>query len=147
MMPFLKKRWVRWFATAAGLICIAGLVAAWHLRIWSWHDYRVYRAMGRECPAVWRDLHAGRIVAGQSLDEVIAATHPIRIDRFGPFAQLEYQPRTNFTGVAITAMNDRIVSAAAYSCTWQWTFFDTLTADDHARLDTDARVDARPDFP
>ena len=123
----------RWFQVSAGLVAvllIALLSCAWYFQVWSWHDFKVYQAMSRECHPVWRDLQWGRVHAGQNVEDVIAATKPVRVERYGEFVRLDYQEGLCFTGVAITAKNDRLASAAAWSCTWNRTFFDELTEQD-----------------
>src|SRR5262249_14973014 len=99
-------------------------------RVWSWHDLQVYQMMSKECHPVWEDLHRGHIYAGQNVEDVIAATKPVRVERYGDFVQLSYQEGLCFTGVTITAKNGRLASAAAWSCTWERVFFDELTQDD-----------------
>lgn len=112
------------------------LACAWYFRIWSWHDFKVYTAMRAECHPVWRELHFGRIHAGQNVEEIITTTNPIRIDRFGDFVELYYhggQPNTvSFTQVSILAHHGRLASAQAHSCTWSRSFFDELTPTDRS---------------
>src|SRR5439155_9960267 len=72
MRKFLCNRWTKLSAALVGLLVIAMLAAAWHYRIWNWHDLQVYRMMGRECHPVWKDLHWGRLHPGQDVEEVIA---------------------------------------------------------------------------
>jgi hypothetical protein len=86
--------------------------------------------MSRECHPVWQDLHWGRIHSGQNVEEVIASTKPVRVERYGAFVRLNYQNGLCFAGVTITAKNGRLASAAAGSCTWDRVFFDELTQED-----------------
>jgi hypothetical protein len=86
--------------------------------------------MSQECHPVWRELHWGRIYAGQNVEEVIAATKPVSTERYGEFVQLNYQDGLCFSGVVITAKNGRVASATASSCTWSRDFFNQLTLDD-----------------
>ncbi len=122
----------RWFVMSAGLVlCVLALLAvAWHFRIWSWRDLRVYQGMSQECHPVWRELHWGRIHSGQDVEEVVAITKPVRVDRYGDFVELSYQQGICFTGVTIMARRGRLTSAAAWSCTWNRTFFDESTPED-----------------
>ncbi len=89
-----------------------------------------YQGMSRECHPVWRELHWGRIYAGQNVEEVIAATTPVSTERYGEFVRLNYQDGLCFSGVAITAKNGRLASATAWSCTWGLDFFNELTWDE-----------------
>ena len=123
----------RWFKLSAGLLLVLLAVAtasAWYFRVWSWPDLRAYQGMSQECHPVWRELHWGRIHAGQDVEEVIAATKPVRVERYGEYVRLSYQEGLSFTGITITAKNGRLASAAAGSCTWDRVFFNELTHDD-----------------
>ena len=118
---------------AAGLVLVV-LVAlpatAWYFRIWSWRDLQVYRMMSRECHPVWESLHWGRVHSGQDVEEIIVATKPVRVERYGEFVRLNYQVGLCFSGVTLTAKKGRLASACAWSCTWDRTFFDELTQED-----------------
>jgi hypothetical protein len=108
----------------------AALAAAGALLLWSYFDARnvrkrqIYEAMAGECHPVWRDLDAGRICAGQAVEEVMWRTHPVRVECFEDIVTLYYHP-PGFTGLTIDAKGGRLVRAGAWSCTWDWTFFDT----------------------
>jgi hypothetical protein len=115
------------------VLLIALVSCAWYFRVWSWRDFQVYQMMSQESHPVWQDLHWGRIHAGQGVEKVIADSNPVRIERYGEFVQLSYQGgdgKLHFTGVAITAKNGRLASAAAWSCTWQRVFFEEMTQED-----------------
>jgi hypothetical protein len=99
-------------------------------RIWSLHDLRVYRTMIRECHPVCEELHWGRVRPGQEVEEVIGATKPLGVERYGPFVRLSYQQGLSFSGVTIVAKNGRLAGASAWSCTWDRVFFNTLTDED-----------------
>jgi hypothetical protein len=123
----------RWFKLSAGLVAAlfaVTLACASYFRVWSWRDLLAYHGMTRECHPVWRELHWGRIRAGQDVEQVIAETRPARVERYGEFVRLNYQQGLSFTGVSITAKNGRVASAAAGSCTWDRVFFDELNQDD-----------------
>jgi hypothetical protein len=123
----------RWFKLSAGLVLLlfVGLIScAWYFRIWSWRDLQVYQMMSQECHPVWRDLYWGRIHSGQNVEDVIEATQPVRVERYGEFVRLNYQESLSFTGVTIMAKNGRLASASAWSCTWNRVFFDELTQED-----------------
>jgi len=130
MRRFFPKRWFVLSAALVLLPLLALVACAWQFRIWSWRDLQVYRMMSRECHPVWRDLHWGRIRSGQDVEEVIAATNPVRVERYGEFVRLNYQEGLCFTGVTITAKDGRLASAAAWSCTWDRVFFNELTEED-----------------
>ncbi|MGL4549798.1 MAG: hypothetical protein ACRC33_01315 [Gemmataceae bacterium] len=81
-------------------------------------------------PPGGRELSSGRVHAGQDVERVIESTNPPRVERYGGFVRLNYQPGLSFTGVTVTAKNGRLASAVAWSCAWDRVFFDELNADD-----------------
>lgn len=90
--------------------------------------------MRRECHPVWEDLHWGRVHSGQDVDEVIAATKPVRVERYGEFVRLSYHEAISYTGVTIIAKNGRLAIATSWSCTWHRVFFDESTPEDRRAL-------------
>jgi hypothetical protein len=130
MSVVFSKRWVKLSAGFVLLLLVALTSCAWYFRIWSWHDLQVYRMMSQECHPVWRELHWGRIHQGQDVEDVIATTNPVRVERYGEFVRLNYQDYLYFTGVTITAKNGRLACATAWSCTWDRLFFNELTQED-----------------
>lgn len=133
MKRLLGKRRFRLSAGLAALVLLAAVVAtagARHFRVWGWRDLRAYQGMSRECHPVWRDLNSGHIAAGQDVEEAIATTRPVSVERYGPFVRLNYQEGMSFTGVTVTAKNGRLVEAAAWSCTWERVFFQQLSPGD-----------------
>jgi hypothetical protein len=123
-----SRPWVC-LSVGAALVLGGGLLAwCWHFGVWSVRDWVAYQEMSRY--PVFRDLHAGRIRQGQPVEEVIAQTHPVRVERFDNFVVLEYQGGDGFcfAGVTVVARDGRLVSAQAWSCTWQRTFFADWSA-------------------
>jgi hypothetical protein len=113
----------------AGLMCL--LLVCWSTGIWSYRQLEVYQAMSRECHPVWHDLWNGRIREGDDIERVIERTTPRLVERHGPFVDAVYQ--VGFTGLSITAIDGRVVSASSASCTWSWVFFDGMS--DRERAD------------
>jgi hypothetical protein len=130
-------------AALFGLILIGVLLMCWHYGIWSWHDWQVYKAMSAECHPVWRDLHAGRIKAGDEVAGLLWRTHPNHVEEFEDVKWLTYGG--GFTGVTIVAKGDKVVSASAWSCTWQRPFFDIIDREEWAAFDKrySAHLDAK----
>src|ERR1700733_9063061 len=126
MKRFLFSRWLRAFAGLAIFLFLGLLATAWYFRIWSWHDLQVYQMMDQECHPVWKDLHWGRVYSGQDVEEVIVATKPVRVERYGEFVQLSYQDGLCFTGITIMARRGRLACARAAGCTWDRMFLDEL---------------------
>lgn len=130
MPRLLARPWIRIAIAAIALFVCGGLYLCWHFDIWSWRDWQIYQLMSNECHPVWTELHERRIFPGQSVDEVIAKTNPVRVTAFEDVTWLEYQKGLCFTGVTVTARNGRLVRAEAWSCTWQRIFFDEWPATD-----------------
>ena len=134
MRRLLKNKWFK--RVGASLLASLALCAgvAWYFGVWSWRDAEIYREMSKECHPIWNDLHSGRIRAGQDVEELITATRPSRVERYGEFVRLNYYKNFDpsergvfgFTGVSITARSGKLVSGAAASCGWSRVFFDEL---------------------
>jgi hypothetical protein len=106
-------------SVVTGVVCLV----CWQNNIWSWQDWEIYEGMRHECHPVWRDLNAGRIKAGDKVENVIWRTIPPHVERFEDVTMLRYPP-AGFTIVSIMAKDGRVISAGAGSCTWSKTFFD-----------------------
>jgi hypothetical protein len=122
-----SHHWFRLGVVPATLAGVAAILAWWYLDRWDSRKQQIYAAMSRECHPVWRDLDAGRVRAGQAVEDVIERTRPVQVEHFENVTFLHYHP-PGFTGLTIVAKNGRLVSAGAASCTWDWTFFDTWPA-------------------
>jgi hypothetical protein len=127
----MKRFWLRrlfiFSVIAFGILGSSLLLVCWHYGIWSLRDWEIYQEMSRECHPVWKDLHSAKVHLGQPVEEVIALTWPVHVERFENFVFLDYQQGWCFTGVRIIAKNGRLISAQAGSCTWQRTFFEEWT--------------------
>ena len=92
-----------------------------------------------EIHPIWREIDNGQIYAGQSVDEIFELHQPTETETYGPYTVLGFerdpQPNTlSFSGLNIVAKNGKVVSASAGSCTWQRTFFDSMSPEDHQHL-------------
>jgi hypothetical protein len=118
---------ISFFVVVAGVALITFPYGAWHFGNRMYRDRQIYAAMSRECHPIWQELYSGRIHAGQSVDEVIALTRPIRVDMFENYAVLNYQHSGDgglcFSGVTIVARDRNLISGEAWSCTWNRPFF------------------------
>ena len=130
MKGLIRRRWCR----TAAVLLLAGLgvvfACAWHFRIWSFQDLRLYLLMSRECHPVWRDLHWGHILHGQDVEEVITRTRPLGVQRFEEFVVLGYQEPGSFAAVSVVARDGKLVAGGAWSCTWRREFFNSLTTEE-----------------
>lgn len=116
------------YATIA--FTVAMVIACNYFRIRSTRDLAAYVGMSHECHPVWKELAFHRVRLGQPVEDVIAHTKPISIDRHGRFIELGYQEGFSFTGLQIIAMDGKLVRACAGSCTWDYTFFDAMNETD-----------------
>jgi hypothetical protein len=126
------SKWWFWLGGVLGLLGAVLLCFAIGYKVWGYDEWVVYQYMEAECHPVWRDLHFGRIRAGNDIETVIARTRPSKVRRDGAQVTLEYylnyDPQVkalHFTGVTIDANEGQLVSASAGSCTWMRLFFDT----------------------
>jgi hypothetical protein len=138
MKPFL----------VAGLLLVAMaslvfLVACRHFHVYSIRGWEVYCAMGHECHSSWADYNFCRIRAGDGVEEVIARTSPITIERKGRWVVLGYQSPGNFTGMTAAAYDGKMVIAYAWSCSWVRLFFDELDEDQSLELLKSSKRDPR----
>jgi hypothetical protein len=105
-------------------------LVCWYFGVRSGSDFKAYIGMALECHAVWKDLAFQRIYEGQPVDDVIKQTNPVFVVRHGRFVELTYQEPLSFTGVQVVAMDGRLTRACTWSCTWDYTFFDSMTDGD-----------------
>jgi hypothetical protein len=117
-------------ATAFLLMVIAalgGFLFCRHYHVYSVNGWQVYQAMGRECHPSWEVFNFGRVRVGDDVDDVIARTNPVTLERKGHWVILKYQTPGNFTGMTAVAYDGKMVFALAWSCSWNRLFFDELT--------------------
>jgi len=121
----------KWWVAAGYVVMIVGgsavLLASLHFHIYSMRGWQVYGAMGKECHPVWEDFNFRRIRAGDDVEDVIARTNPITLERKGRWLLLGYQTAGHFTGITAAAYDGKMVFACAWSCSWVRLFFDELT--------------------
>lgn len=127
LMKGICQRWWFWLSLAVGVGGLILLALCWSRRVWSVNEWRVYKAMGQACHPAWRDFHYGRIRIGDPVEEVIAGTQPIRVERSGRWIVLYYQSGLCFTGLTAAAYDGQMVCAYAWSDTWLRRFFDIMT--------------------
>jgi len=105
----------------------AGLLGCRHYHVYSWNGWQVYQAMKKECHPVWEDYNFGRVRAGDDVEQVIARTNPVIVERKGRWVELRYQAAGHYTAVAAAAYDGKMVFAGVWSCAWTRVFFDELT--------------------
>jgi hypothetical protein len=122
------------------VLLLYGLAHTWHACILMW---RATRGTAYEPTALrWmlrchgspieRDLAAGRIRPGDSVEELVARRPPERMETYGPYQVLCYFPPLSFGGGPVVwAKDGRVAGALSSDCTWHLEFFDTLTEAEH----------------
>lgn len=125
-----RRLWTRrWFrhgvlASAACLIGLLSLCA--FLRVWHPRDLAAYRGMAAECHPVWRAFAFRQFAQGDSTAALFAKFPPTRREEFGRYGIYSYGAPMAFTGFTVIARDGRLASAGAGSCTWRFTFFETV---------------------
>ncbi len=127
------------------ILVLTALVStlSWYFGVNSMNDLRAYVGMAMVCHPVWKDLALHRIHDGQSVDEVIEITSPIYVVRHGRFVEIEYQEPLSFTVVQMIAVDGSLVRACTGSCTWEYTFFDSLNEADAKEMSDSFDSDGR----
>ncbi|WP_020473068.1 hypothetical protein [Zavarzinella formosa] len=131
----MGKRWLPRLLIVVAVISavIAGFCR--HYRVYSYEGWEVYQFMEAECHPAWRDYHFGHISAGDSVEDVIARTQPIIVERKGNQVFLKYQQRGGLgTSLCAVAYDGRMVFAFATSCAWTRVFFDELTDEQNLEM-------------
>lgn len=126
----MKNTWQRWWSWPSATVVVGSLTllaSCWSHRVWSVNEWRVYKAMDEECHSAWRDYHFGRIRVGDAVEEVIARTQPVRVERSSRWVVLKYQSGLSFTGVTAAAYDGHMACAYAWSDTWVRQFFDIMS--------------------
>lgn len=136
---FLLRRAVYVTVTLTTMLSIA----CWYFGIGSGRDLKAYVGMALECHPVWQDLALHRIYEGQPVDDVIKKTNPVLVERHGRFVGLTYQDPLSFTGVQIVAMDGSLTRACAWSCTWDYIFFDSMTDRHHLDMSNSPETNQR----
>lgn len=129
-----KSRVLRKATYAALTLTTAFAIVRWYFGIASGSDVKAYVGMALECHPVWQDLALHRVYKGQPVDELIKQTTPTLAIRHGRFVELTYQKPLSSAGVRIVAVDGRANHAFTWSCTWDYTFFDSLTDEQSLEL-------------
>ncbi len=128
---------------AAVILAISLSLVCWYFGISSGRDFKAYIGMARTCHPVWQELALHRIYEGQLVDDVIKHTTPMLVVRHGRFVELTYQEPLSFAGVQIVAMDGRVTGAWTWSCTWDYTFFDSMTDGQHLEMSNSLATNER----
>lgn len=114
-----------------GAVALVTLIAACiFFRISRPRDLSSYYGMARECHPVWRHCAFRRSGAGDSAADFLRRFPPSSREEFGRYGIYTYYPGSAddgiwFTGLAVITRDGRLIRSEAWSCTWQFTFFDS----------------------
>ena len=118
------------------LICVIGACAFFDIN--TFQDVRGYIEMRRGFHPVWKDLALRRVDTGDGTGNFLRKHPPPLVVEYGPFTDYEYEipPRgyISFNTLRVTAIDGRLISARAGSCTWRHTFFADRLESDRAIL-------------
>jgi hypothetical protein len=85
--------------------------------------------MAGESPPVWRQFAFRRFGIGDSTAEFLKKHPPTRREEFGRYGIYHDGPGDSnsipFTGLTVASKDGKLISAGAWSCTWQFVFFST----------------------
>jgi hypothetical protein len=125
-----RRLWVsRWFRSAIFIsaACLIVLVSGCaFFRVWRLSDLEAYRGMAAECHPVWRAFAFRKFSRGDSAAELLAKYPPTQREEFGRYGVYHYGHDMGYTGLTVTTKDGRLMTAGAWSCTWRFTFFDTV---------------------
>lgn len=127
-MKTRKKRLLRLIALPLAALTIILFSAAQFLRISTPRDILAFVGMATECHPIWKELAFRRLGPGDSFAATVSVMPPDHAEVLGEFACYDYGG--GFTGLRIYTKDNKVVAAGAGSCTWDYTFFDTISVDD-----------------
>lgn len=94
-----------------------------------------YQRLSRDTRGPWREFYFGRIHEGQGVDDVVAIAKPAQIDRFDKYTVIRYDT-LGLTGLNAIAVDGRLVTAYAWTCTWTHVFFAGWSQDQRRQFST-----------
>jgi hypothetical protein len=99
------------------------------LRIHRPRDLESFFEMAGESPPVWRQFAVRRFGVGDSTAKLLQKYPPTRREEFGRYGIYQYGPgdsnSISYTGLTVASKDGKLISAGAWSCTWQFVFFST----------------------
>ncbi len=76
------------------------------------------------------DLFRGEIVLGTPVESIVPRIGPHEIDHVGPYTIYEFSDN-NYDWKTLIARDNHVAYASVGSCTFHWTFFDSVRDDAH----------------
>jgi hypothetical protein len=116
---------------------IALALGSWSNVVGAYREFQIYRQLRHYHP-VALDLWHGRLRQGDDVGRLIARASPHRRIRRGPYDMIWYYPGGPpssggilLAGTCLLAKDGVLLSAYSWSCTFQYTHFDAITARDN----------------
>lgn len=95
-------------------------------------DVAAYRGMGSGViHPVWREFAFRRFGRGDSVAALLNRYTPSEVEEFGNYGVYTYYARYDgpeylyFCGLVVIAKDGKITDARAWTCTWEFSFFET----------------------
>ena len=128
--PVRSKKKIGVFFGTMGLMVLAICI---FFRISHTRDIEAYFGMASECPPVWKQFAFRRFGKGDSATNFLQRFPPNRREEFGRYGVYHYNDGGSnvmaFTQLAVVTRDNKLISAAAGSCTWRFSFFHTEDAE------------------
>ncbi len=123
-----SRKLIRRSFIGCAVITAALFVLFLYFRISLPRDAFAYAGMALECHPVWKQFALRRFSAGDSAKEFLLQNPPSRREEFGRYGIYDYSEDSRnglqFTGFTVRARDGKLISSSAWSCTWDFTFFD-----------------------
>ncbi len=131
--PDKSGRRIRRSLQCAGALAAILVAVCVFARVSGPNDLIAYGGMARECHPVWREFALRRFGKGDSAEEFLRRFSPSLGKESGRQGTYQYTKapadHIPFTGLTVTTRDGRLIRADAWSCTWQFTFFETSDAE------------------
>ena len=145
-----RIKWaVRIFACLAVVLLLVLLACCSYFRIHRWRDVIAYAGMAAECDPVWKELALRRVRQGDPISKLTEIREPSGVLEYGPYEQLEYyrggfEPGyLSLTGITVYAKEGKLLTAVAWSCTWDHVFFEDKREEERIRAEFERYVAAK----
>jgi len=148
------RRAVRISACFAVVLLFVLLACCRYFGVYRWRDVIAYGCMAMECDPVWKELAFRRVRQGDPVTKLIAIREPSQTLEYGPYQELKYyrdgwqSGYLSFTGITVYAKEGKLLTAVAWSCTWDHVFFQDKTEEERIHAEFSKYVAANsPETP
>lgn len=92
-----------------------------------------YEIVSQSDDALIQALFTGEIHSGSPMQAVTIKYPPLWTKTYGPYCVYGFE-EPGYSWRTLVAYNGRVVRATVGSCTWDWTFFDSLPSADSTTI-------------